>query len=91
MNLIQLSLMPGAQRSSSAPAGDGTSTSPPTLPATPAPTATQVLVPVERSIGILSGATGMDFYDRKAGERFIPRDANYHGWVSTPPPGQGDI
>jgi hypothetical protein len=51
----------------------------------------QVPVPVERFNAILTGATGMDFNDRKAGERFIPRDANYHGWVSTPPPGQGDI
>jgi hypothetical protein len=33
----------------------------------------------------------MEFYDKETGERFVPRGANYHRWVSKPSPGQGNI
>jgi hypothetical protein len=33
----------------------------------------------------------MEFYDRLSGERFVPRGANYHGWVIRPSPTEGTL
>ncbi|MBC8334742.1 MAG: cellulase family glycosylhydrolase [Anaerolineales bacterium] len=65
----------------------------PTIPisvtATPAPSDTPVVI--EHRIGIREVPSGMEFYDRLTGERFVPRGADYVHWVSRPSPGRGDI
>jgi hypothetical protein len=76
------------------PAATGTLAPEPTLsppPATSAPTPTETPVAVEHRIGVRPGSSGMEFYDRETGERFVPRGADYIHWVSRPSPGQGDI
>ena len=45
----------------------------------------------EHHIGIREGPSGMEFFDRNTGERFDPRGANYHRWVSRSSPGRGMI
>jgi len=83
-----------AMGSCSFPATTGPSPSgstPSAIPVTVAPTLTSPPVVIEHRIGVRSGASGMEFYDRLTGERFVPRGANYHRWVSRPSPGQGDI
>jgi hypothetical protein len=78
----------------SSPAGTGPSAPEPTLsplPATTAPTPTERPVAVEHRIGVRQGSSGMEFYDRETGERFVPRGSDYVHWVSRPSPGRGDI
>ncbi len=64
---------------------------PPTAAPSAAPTPTVKPVAVEHRIGVRQGSSGMEFYDRETGERFVPRGADYVHWVSRPSPGQGDI
>ncbi|NOY99662.1 MAG: cellulase family glycosylhydrolase [Chloroflexi bacterium] len=66
-----------------------TTTPSPALTAAPAPTNTPAVI--EHRIGVRRGDSGMEFYDRVNGERFVPRGANYHRWVSKLSPEQGSV
>src|SRR5574342_1226983 len=59
--------------------------------ATFTPISTSGPAPVVHRIGVRMGASGMEFYDRQTGERFIPRGGNYHRRVDRISPSQGTI
>jgi hypothetical protein len=62
------------------------------LPSSTAVTDQSVSVsPAEHRIGIRSGESGIELYDRITGERFVPRGVNYHRWESRSSPGSGTI
>ena len=58
---------------------------------TVAPTMTNAPALIEHRIGIRSESSGMEFYDRNTGKRFVPRGSNYHRWVVQPSPSEGTL
>ena len=92
--LVSLALLVAAQ-ACSLPGTTGPSQPGPTptipLPATAAPAPTEAQVAVEHRIGVRQGPSGMEFYDRLTGDRFVPRGANYHRWVIQPSPSEGTL
>jgi Cellulase (glycosyl hydrolase family 5) len=74
--------------SENSPGGETPFASP---PATFTPIATNGPTPTEHRIGVRRGPSGMEFYDKQTGERFVPRGANYHRWVDRNSPSQGTI
>jgi hypothetical protein len=94
VGLALIGMLAAVQACTSPPAGTPLPTKPVTdiaNPSTADPVPTDAPVAVGHRIGIRSGSSGLEFYDRETGERFVPRGANYVHWVSRPSPGRGEI
>jgi hypothetical protein len=90
VGLLLLVALAGCSPSPGTPTSGPESTATPAAP-TEVPTPTELPIPVEHRIGVRTGSSGLEFFDRVTGERFVPRGADYVHWVSRPSPGRGDI